>query len=84
MVFNLRTKVVHFFQIHKKTHKKVNKNYFFAKVYDKSKLIIEPIDYASDKSVRGEFVRSVLECELDEDVKQKILMCGLNALKGEV
>lgn len=62
----------------------LNEKYFFAKIDDKTQLKIELADYVNDKSVRGEFVRSVLESELDDDTKQKILTCGLNALKGEI
>ncbi len=62
----------------------LNESYFFVKIYDKTKLKIQLEDYANDKSVRGEFVRSVWESELDEQVKNKIITCGLNALKGEI
>ncbi len=62
----------------------LNERYFFAKVYDKTELKIELSDYENDKSVRGEFVRSVWESELDNQTKQKIIACGLNALKGEI
>ncbi len=62
----------------------LNEKYFFAKVYDKTSLKIEIADYANDKTVRGEFVRSVWESDLDAETKQKIIMCGINALKGEI
>ncbi len=62
----------------------LNEKYFFAKVYDKTELKVELSDYANDKTVRGEFVRSVWESDLDAITKQKIIMCGLNALKGEI
>ncbi len=62
----------------------LNERYFYGKVYDKTQLKIELSDYASDKSVRGEFVRAVWQSGLDEQTKQKIITCGLNALKGEI
>ncbi len=62
----------------------LNEKYFFAKVYDKTSLKIEVADYANDKTVRGEFVRSVWESDLDAETKQKIILCGINALKGEI
>ncbi len=62
----------------------LNEKYFFVKVYDKTQLKVEISDYESDKSVRGEFVRAVWESDLDGETKQKIIMCGLNALKGEI
>ncbi len=62
----------------------LNEKYFFAKVYDKTELKIEISDYEKDKSVRGEFVRAVWESDLDLETKQKVIMCGINALKGEI
>ena len=63
--------------------KKLNDKFFFAKVYDKTELLVSIEDYAMDKSVRGEFVRAVWESNLTAEEKSKIIMCGLNALKGE-
>ena len=40
-------------------------------------------DYAHDKSVRGEFIRSVWESALSQEEKSRVIMCGINALKGE-
>ncbi len=62
---------------------RLNENFFFAKVYDKTELKISPEDYLTDKSVRGEFVRAVWESDLTSEEKSKIIMCGINALKGE-
>lgn len=62
---------------------RLNERYFFAKVYDKTVLSVKLEDFDADKSVRGEFVRSVLQSELDEEMKRKVIMLGLNALKGE-
>lgn len=61
----------------------LNQKYFFAKVYDKSQLLVSSEDYAVDKSVKGEFVREVLESNLSDEQKNKIIMTGLYALKGE-
>ncbi len=62
---------------------RLNEIFFFAKVYDKTKLKITADDYALDKTVRGEFVRAVWESDLDADEKYRVIMCGLNAIKGE-
>lgn len=61
----------------------LSENFFFVKVYDKTELKIDINDYLYDKSVRGEFVRAVWESSLKNEEKQRIIMCGLNALKGE-
>ena len=57
--------------------------FFFIKVYDNTTLKIDVNDFEYDKSVRGEFVRNVLNSKLSEDDKKDVIMCGLNALKGE-
>lgn len=62
---------------------RLNEIFFFAKVYDKTSLVVSDADYANDKSVRGEFVRSVWQSDLSEEKKTAVIMLGLNALKGE-
>lgn len=58
-------------------------NFFYCKVYDRTELKVNLEDYLNDKSVRGEFVRVVLESDMNEQMKQRVIMCGINALKGE-
>jgi hypothetical protein len=43
--------------------------------------LIRPEEYAGDLSLRGEFVRLVEACDMDEDKKQRILEYGLKILK---
>ena len=62
---------------------RLNETFFFAKVYDNTKIKVEIETYALDKTVRGEFVREVFGSDLDEEKKSKIITCGLNALKGD-
>lgn len=62
---------------------RLNEYFFFAKVQDKTKLKIEKEDYENDKSVRGEFVRAVMDSALSEEQKKEVVLLGLNALKGE-
>ncbi len=61
----------------------LNEYFFFAKIYDKTSLKIELKDYEFDKSVSGEFVRTVLNEDLDKETADKVLVLGLKALKGE-
>lgn len=61
----------------------LNEYFFFAKIDDKTELIVNKEDYLLDKSVRGEFVRAVCDSELEDEMKKKVILCGLNALKGE-
>ncbi|MBQ8197732.1 MAG: DNA repair exonuclease [Clostridia bacterium] len=63
---------------------RLNELVFFAKVVDKTNLKISLEEFATDKSVRGEFVRAVLSSELSQEDKNKVILMGLNALKGEI
>ena len=57
---------------------------FFCKLYARTVLKIEESEYLHDKSVRGEFFREVYTNQkLDDQLKSKIIACGLKALKGE-
>jgi len=59
-------------------------DFFHLEIRDLSRLKINLEDYARDKSLKGEFIREVLTCcELTEEMKERILLCGLNALLGE-
>lgn len=58
-------------------------DFYYVKVEDKTIVEISKKDYENDKSVKGEFIRLVLESDLDIQQKNKIIACGLNALNGE-
>ncbi len=62
---------------------RLSERFFYVKVKDKTTLKVSALDYADDKSVRGEFVRAVWESDLDDDIKAKVILKGLSALKGE-
>ena len=62
---------------------KLNQQFFFVKIKNKTKIKIKETDYALDKTTRGEFVRTVLALDIEEDLKNKIIATGLRALKGE-
>ena len=58
--------------------------YYYFEIKDSSKMAINPEDYRYDKSLKGEFIRTVsADAELSEDMKEKIIRCGINALMGE-
>lgn len=57
--------------------------FFFVKVYDETDLEINIDDYANDKSVSGEFIRLILESDMSNQNKKRVIMCGIKALKGE-
>ena len=61
----------------------LNRDFFFAKVVDKTTLDLGEVDFTYDQSLRGAFVRTVLASDEPEEEKQRIIQCGLRALRGE-
>ncbi len=59
---------------------RLNDYFFYSKIKDKTTLKISIEDYKNDKSIVGEFVRTVLSSNLEKEYLDKILLCGLNAL----
>lgn len=61
----------------------LNELYYFAKVLNKTKLNINIDNYKNDISIKGEFVRTVLNSNLPLEEKEQIIITGLKALNGE-
>ena len=58
--------------------------FFFCKLYDETTLSVNVTDYRLDESLKGEFVRTVLDDEsLSEEDKNAIIRYGLQAIAGE-
>ena len=57
--------------------------FYFAKVKDETRLLINADDYAHDISLKGEFVRRVMASSLSESEKERVIACGFRALSGE-
>ena len=57
--------------------------FYFAKVEDKSRMLIRPEDYRNDISLKGEFVRRVMASNLKDSEKERVIACGFRALLGE-
>lgn len=65
-------------------HREFENSFYYFEVKDSSKIAINPEDYKYDKSLKGEFIRTVsADDTLDEETKDKIIQCGINALMGE-
>lgn len=62
--------------------KELNSRFYFAKLKDKTSLEIDPGAYKNDVSLKGEFIRTVLDSGLDSEQIDRILECGLSALIG--
>lgn len=63
--------------------KKYNEEFYFVKIYDKTTLKINYLDYENDASLKGEFIRMILKENLTEEEKKEIIITGLKALAGE-
>ncbi len=61
----------------------LSERFYFAKLYNRTRLQIRPEDYLHDISLKGEFVRRVLAENLSDREKEEIIACGLRALGGE-
>ena len=58
--------------------------FYYFEIKDTSRIAINPEDYKHDMSLKGEFIRTVsADDSLDEETKEKIIACGINALMGE-
>ncbi len=63
--------------------KKYNKMFYFAKICDETTLKIDYMSYKNDASLKGEFIRLVMKQDLTDEEKQKIIMTGIKAIRGE-
>lgn len=64
--------------------KKFESNFYYLKIEDKPKIKIDYMKYKNDISLKGEFIRTVIEQEnLTEEEKSKIISTGIKALSGE-
>ena len=61
----------------------LSERFYFAKIYDRSRMLIRPEDYRYDISLKGEFVRRVMASDLKDEEKERVIACGLRALTGE-
>ncbi len=61
----------------------LSERFFYAEILDETNVSLRSDAYALDKSLRGEFVRTVLSSGLDRADMERIIRCGLQALGGE-
>ena len=58
--------------------------FYIVRVYDETRLKVNVADYMHDESLKGEFVRNVLEDnELTDEEKMTVISYGIRALSGE-
>ena len=57
--------------------------FYYIKVNDETKLMVNYKDYEGDVSLKGEFIRLVSESDLSEEEKSMVIRAGILALQGE-
>ena len=57
--------------------------FYYENFYDETKLLINYSDYEKDVSLKGEFIRMVLQSDMSEEKKSEVIRCGIMALSGE-
>ncbi len=63
--------------------KHLDERFWFVKVKDTTGIELRAEDYANDISLKGEFIRKVMAEDLPEDIKTRVIECGLAALSGQ-
>ena len=63
--------------------KRLCEKFYFAKIKDNSTLKLNDLDYMNDYSLRGEYIRQVMNSNLSKDEKDKLILMGVKALDGE-
>ena len=63
--------------------KKFEDSFYYVKIYDKTNIKIDYMKYKYDASLKGEFIRLVLEQNFTDEEKTKIISTGIKALSGE-
>jgi hypothetical protein len=57
--------------------------YYCVRIENHTRLKVRYEDYRKDESLKGEFVRLVLDSDLSEEEKSEVIRCGIMALSGE-
>ncbi len=57
--------------------------FFAARLEDATTLSLRAEDYLHDVSLKGEFIRAVMAAGLPERERDRVILCGLRALRGE-
>ena len=58
-------------------------SFYYMKLVDKTNLKVDPLKYVHDMSLKGEFIRLVLEQDMSDEDKAFIIQTGVRALDGE-
>ena len=61
----------------------LGERFFAARLEDRTTLSLRAEDYMYDASLKGEFIRTVMASKLPLAERDRIILCGLRALRGE-
>ena len=53
------------------------------KIKDLTGIELKPEDYVNDISLKGEFIRKVMAEDLPQELRDRVIECGLAALSGQ-
>ncbi len=57
--------------------------FYFSRVSDATRLCIRPEEYIHDVSLKGGFIRAIMASKLPQEDKERAILYGLRALRGE-
>lgn len=60
-----------------------NERFFYVSIKDNSTLNIDYNSYKNDISLKGEFIRLCMQSDLTENIRNKVITAGINALENE-
>lgn len=63
--------------------KHLDERFWFVKVKDLTGIELKPEDYVNDISLKGEFIRKVMAEDLPQELRDRVIECGLAALSGQ-
>ena len=58
-------------------------SFYCLEIRDKTKLYVDPLRYAGDATLKGEFVRTVMAQNLTDEDKAFVIQTGIRALANE-
>lgn len=61
----------------------LSNRFLLLRIKDQTQLRLDPHVYKNDISLKGELIRQVLASELSDAEKDRVIACGLRALRGE-
>ena len=61
----------------------LRERFYAARLDDHTTLALDPADYLHDISLKGEFIRTVMATSMPQQMRDRVIVCGLRALRGE-